>query len=150
VSGKNYPNHVDPARLARSSIEGGRWRLELSPRRADAENLFLVAMQLTDRDAGARWPVRRLAAADRVGCVLSGPRASWAVLLRKDSRRSSEPVRFTVEGETPFRFLLTDLAPGRWQATRGDEQHPFEVDADSGAGWFEGSAGAWSVSRISE
>jgi hypothetical protein len=71
--------------------------------------------------------------------------------MRKDNQRSSERVEFAVEGPARCRFLLTDLAPGRWQASRleGKEQTAFEVSAESGAGWFEGAAGAWSITPLS-
>ncbi|MEJ1971882.1 MAG: heparin/heparin-sulfate lyase HepB [Lacunisphaera sp.] len=148
VSGTNYPNGIDPARLARSSIEAGAWRLELSPQQPAAEDLFLTVMQVTDQTAGPRWPVRLLEAPGRVGCVLTGPDASWVVLLRKDNERSADPVAFALEGARPGRFLVTDLAAGTWRATRaGGASRTFEVDADSGAGWFEGPAGTWSLAK---
>jgi hypothetical protein len=69
--------------------------------------------------------------------------------MRKDNQRSSQRVEFAVEGAARCRFLLTDLAPGRWQASRveGKEQAFFDVSADSGAGWFEGPPGKWSLAN---
>jgi Heparinase II/III-like protein/Heparinase II C-terminal domain len=150
VFGTNYPASIDPARLARSSIEAGAWRVELSPRTPAAENLFLNVMQVTDQSSGPRWPVRRIDAGEWVGCVLTGPDTSWVVLLRKDNRRSDAPVSFVLEGSARGRFLVTDLAAGRWHATRENSANnqTFEVDAESGAGWFEGPAGNWSIMRI--
>lgn len=147
--GTNYTNDIDPQRLERTSVEPGAWRIELSPKVAAAENLFLNVMQVTDRQSSSRLPVRRLDAGDRVGCIIEGPQATWLVLLRKDSRRSDEAVTFTVPGDHPGRILVTDLTPGRWQARRegSDEIRNLTADEDSGAVWFEGPAGVWTLSH---
>ncbi|HYD83565.1 MAG TPA: hypothetical protein VEA63_05920, partial [Opitutus sp.] len=147
VFGKNHPNDVDPATMAKGTIEAGAWRLELSPKTPATEDVFLAVMQVTDRETGERWPARRIDAGERAGCVLTGQGNAWVVLMRKDSTRSAQPVEFSFEGEGRARVLVTDLAPGRWQATRtgGGEQTIVEVGADSGAAWFEGSAGTWTL-----
>ncbi len=149
VFGQNYANDVDPDRLERSSMEPGAWRIELSPKSAAAEDLFLNVMQITDRQSPARWPVRRLDAGERVGCVIEGPDAAWVVLLKKNSQRSTEPVRFTVPGQGAARMLVTDLTTGRWNAQREGSTAILEmrVNEDSGAAWFEGTAGTWTLSR---
>ena len=148
VFGQNYANDVEPQRLAHSSMENGAWRLELSPKAAAAEDLFLNVMQVTDRRAPARWPVRRLDAGERMGCVIETPDAVWVVLLRKDSQRSSRTIEFTVPGQHAAHMLVTDLSPGTWhvrQAGAGATRD-VEVSADSGAAWFEGAAGRWTLS----
>lgn len=130
-------------------MEPGAWRIELSPRAAAAEDLFLNVMQVTDRQSPSRLPVRRIEAEGRVGCVIEGPQTTWVVLLRKDSRRFGEPVKFAVPGDRPCRMLVTDLSPGRWQARRegSDEIRSLTVADDSGAAWFEGPAGVWTLFR---
>jgi len=149
VFGEDFTNDVDPQRLERSSMEPGAWRIELSPRTAAAEDLFLNVMQVTDQQSPSRLPVRRIDASDRTGCVIEGPRTTWVVLLRKDSRRSAEPVKFTVPGDRPCRMLVTDLSPGRWQAQRegSGETRTLTVAEDSAAAWFEGPAGVWTLFR---
>jgi heparin/heparan-sulfate lyase len=131
-------------------METGAWRLELSPRQPAAEDLFLTVMQITARPSPARWPVRRLDAGDRVGCTIEGPEGAWVVLLRKDSQQSAAPVQFTVPGGISVSFLVTDLAPGKWQAREAShpEELTFDVSAASGAGWFEGRAGTWTLTRM--
>lgn len=147
VFGKNWANDVDPARETRSSHETGAWRLELSPKRAAAEDLFLTVMQTTDRTSPARLPVQRVETAERVGCVLAADDATWLVLLRKDNTRSAATVTFTAPGTARCRVLLTDLALGRWEARRAGTNNAvaFDVVAESGAGWFESEAGDWSI-----
>jgi heparin/heparan-sulfate lyase len=149
VFGENFTNDVDPQRLERSSMEPGAWRIELSPKTAAAEDLFLNVMQVTDRQSLSRLPVRHIEAEGRVGCVIEGPQTTWVVLLRKDSRRSGEPVKFAAPGDRPCRMLATDLSPGRWQARRegSDEIRSLTVADDSGAAWFEGPAGVWTLFR---
>jgi hypothetical protein len=149
VFGRNWANDVDPQRLERTSIEPGAWRIEVSPKAAAAEDLFLNVMQVTDRQSLARWPVRAIEAGERVGCLLEGPDDSWAVLMRRDSRRSAEPVKFTVPGGRVSHVLITDLSPGQWRARQesSGEVHNITVGEDSGAAWFEGPAGAWTLSR---
>ncbi|NLH41877.1 MAG: heparinase [Planctomycetes bacterium] len=149
VFGENYANDVDPQRLDRSSLEPGAWRIELSPKAAASEDLFLNVMQVTDRQSPSHLSVRRFAAGDRVGCAIEGPGTTWVVLLRKDSRRSAEPVKVRTPGDLPCCVLVTDLTPGRWQAKRdgSGDIRSVTVDEISGAAWFEGPSGAWTLSR---
>ena len=147
VFGKNYPNEPRPERLASGSFENGAWRVEVCPKEPSGEDLFLTVMQVTDRETGERWPVERLDVGTRAGCVLRGPSASWAVLFRKDGARSGEPVAFTVPEGHPFRFLVTDLAPGVWRARGARSGRTIRVAAESGAAWFEGPGGAWKLER---
>lgn len=149
VFGQNWANDIDPQRLERSSVEPGAWRIELSPQTPSDEDLFLNVMQVTDRQSPSHRPVRRLDADARVGCIIEGPEASWVVLMRKDSQRSAAPVKFTVPGGRPSRILVTDLASGQWHARQegSAETRDLAVGEDSGSAWFEGPAGAWTLSR---
>jgi heparin/heparan-sulfate lyase len=149
VFGTNYANDLDPQRLERGSMEPGAWRIELSPKAVAAEDLFLNVMQVTDRQLPSHLPVRLLDASDRVGCIIEGPRTAWIVLLRKDNQRSADPVKFTVSGDRPCRVLVTDLKPGRWRARRDGsaESQDLMVGDASGAAWFEGPAGDWTLSQ---
>jgi len=151
VGDKNYANDVDPAALKRNSMELGAWRIESSPKKAEAEDLFLNVMQVTDRTDGGRWPVRKVESDGRVGCLIDGADASWLVLFRKDAARSDAPIRFTAPGvRPPCRVLLADLAPGAWTAQCEGETASLSVTAEgeSGAIWFEASPGDWVVRRL--
>ncbi|MBI5693188.1 MAG: heparinase II/III family protein [Verrucomicrobia bacterium] len=149
VFGRNYPNEVDSARRERGSHETGAWRLELTPREPAAENHFLTVLQTTDRLAPGRLPVTRLDRGERTGCVISGSTATTVVLLRRDQTRSSAAVELTVPGANPARILVTDLAPGRWEARPAGSGAPqaLEVTESSGAAWWEGPSGAWTLTR---
>jgi heparin/heparan-sulfate lyase len=156
VFGKNYANDVPASRREKGSLETGDWRIEVSPKQAAAEDLFFTVMQTTDRTALKRLPVTRIEAGERVGCVIAGADATWIVLLRKDSQRSAAVVRINVPAANARgslgRVLVTDLAAGRWEARRAgtSEVVAVEVGQESGAGWFEGAAGEWVLSRSAE
>lgn len=147
VDGKNYANDLDAAALKRGSMELGAWRVEASPKAAAADDLFLNVMQVTDREGGARWPVSKLEADGRVGCLIAGPAASWLVLFRRDTARSGQLVRFTVPGAKPCHVLLTDLTPGVWIAQRagGPKGSAQTADEASGSIWFDAEPGEWIV-----
>ncbi|MBN1417305.1 MAG: heparinase II/III family protein [Planctomycetes bacterium] len=150
--GTNYANDADDARRARSTIEPGAWRIEVSPREPAAEDLFLQVMLVADRDAGATLPVRRIDAGERIGCAIdrSGGDGGSAVLFRRDARRGSAPFGFDVAGKGGYRILVADLAAGEWTAWRADDPAParvLSVSPEEGAAWFEGQAGAWRFAR---
>jgi len=149
VFGRNFANDVEPGRLARSSMEPGAWRLELSPKAAAADDLFLNVMQMTDRTGAAHWPVKRIETEERVGCVIEGLDATWMALFRRDGRRSESSVNLSVPGRHTCRVLVTDLAPGPWRARREAprEDRTIEVSRESGAAWFVGPPGAWTLTR---
>ena len=122
VFGVNYPNEpqnktTKRAKPDQDSMELGQWRLELSPKAAAAEDLFLTVMQVGDRSAGRRWPVKRIQAGDRVGCLIEGE-AGLVVGALRDLRPSDSHVEFTLPGQAACRFLVTGLAQGNWQARR--------------------------------
>ena len=150
VFGKNYTNDVAPERMARSSIESGAWRLDLTPKRPAEEDLFFTVMQTTNRNSPARWPVTRLEANDRVGCLIDGADAQWLVSLRKDNQRSGERVPLRAAGAKSCRVLVADLVAGKWQARHEvtGATRDFEVTAEAGAGWFEGPGGTWTVAKL--
>jgi heparin/heparan-sulfate lyase len=141
VFGTNYANEPEDRKSKRkgtkpSSMELGSWRVEVSPKKASAEDLFLTVMQV-----GERLPVKLVEAGDRVGCQIG----NQCVLFRRDARRSDQPVKFTSTGRT----LVTDLAPGSWRARHDGtmQTQAMTVTAESGAASFTGPAGAWTLTR---
>jgi heparin/heparan-sulfate lyase len=150
VFGKNYTNDLPAGAAERTSKEPGAWRLELTPKARAEEDLFLTVMQTTNRTSPQHWPVQRLDSADRVGCVISGAGVRWAVSLRKDNTRSAVSVVLAVPGDGQSRILVSDLATGSWEAKRAGsaDVRRIRVDAASGAGWFEGATGTWTLTRV--
>ena len=147
VFGTNYANDTEPARLERSSLEPGAWRIELSPKAAASEDLFLTVMQVTDRTAPGRLPVRLVEFADRVGSFIERPDGNRLVLFRRDGQRSSQPVTIEVPGPGTTGVLVTDLTPGVWRVRRAGEaaSREIRVSQELGAAWFEASPGTWQL-----
>jgi heparin/heparan-sulfate lyase len=152
VFGKNYTNDLPLGATERTSKEPGAWRIELTPKAAAAEDVFFTVMQTTDRRSSGRWPVQRLEAGERIGCIIAGPDARWVVSLRKDNARAAGPFDLAIARGAACRVLVTDLAAGHWRAKRAgsNEARDFTATAESGAGWFEGAAGTWTVSRVTD
>jgi len=149
VFGQNFANDVDPARLARTSMEPGAWRIEVSPKKAAAEDLFLTVIQVTDRQTGARLPVRRIDSPDRTGCLIEGAGSFWAVVFPRDGQTSEQRVPFTVSGPPVGRYLVANLSPGQWRARRqgSPDTRDIQVSEELRAAWFEGPPGNWTLQR---
>ncbi|WP_197231927.1 heparin/heparin-sulfate lyase HepB [Novipirellula artificiosorum] len=149
VFGMNYANDTEPARLERSSLEPGAWRIELSPKATANEDLFLTVMQVTDPTAPGRLPVQLVDRADRVGSFIERPEGNRLVLFRRDGQRSSHPVTIEVSGPGKTGVLVADLTAGVWHLRRAGESSTREirVDRDLGAAWFEASPGNWQMEK---
>ena len=147
VFGTNYANDIEPRQLERGSLEPGAWRIELSPKATAREDLFLTVMQVTDRRAPGRLPVRLIELRDRVGSYIERPDGNRLVLFRRDGRRSSKPVTIEVPGPGSTGVLVTDLTPGAWRVRRAGETDSREVrvSQELAAAWFEASPGAWQL-----
>lgn len=149
VFGQNYANDVEPQRLANSSMEPGAWRIEVSPKKQAGEDLFLNAMQVTDREKPGRLAVQRVETPDRVGCTIAGKQANWLVLFRRDAAPSDQAVAIETPEGAACRMLVTDLKPGLWRAQRRGDRAAQEVRVteELKAAWIEGPGGHWSVER---
>lgn len=149
VFGENFANDQEPRRLEQSSMELGSWRVQVSPKEASAENLFLNVMQMMDQRNGRTFPVGHVDAGSMAGCRIDGPECDWIVLFRRDGRRAGEPVSLKLPGEQNCRILITDLEQGAWQAKRaGARGVTLRVSNETAAAWLTGKAGDWHISRI--
>jgi heparin/heparan-sulfate lyase len=140
VFGKNYPNATVPA-----DPEAGGWRVEVSPKRPAAADLFLNVMQVMDRDNGRALAVEKVRGAGAVGVRL----ADRVVLFNPAGDRASKTISFTVPGQEQLCFLVADLAEGTWQVWRGGQiaQPALTVSADAGVLYFKGPPGAYTLRR---
>jgi heparin/heparan-sulfate lyase len=142
VDGKNYPNATTPP-----DPETGAWRVELSPRRQAATDLFLNVIQVMDRDSAAARPlgVDRIESQDVIAIQV----ADRVVGFDPRGDRNPGPVAFLVRGAGPIKFLITDLAEGTWQVWRdGNVAIPaLTVSADEGTACFQGPAGRYELRR---
>ena len=148
VFGKNFANDQEPRRLERSSMELGGWRIQVSPKEASAENLFLNVLQVTDGNSGRTFPLQRVDAGAMVGCLIDGPECNWVVLFRRNGRRGDGPLSLHLPGEQPCRMLITDLEQGTWRAHRtGGEDVTLRVSNETAAIWLLDRAGEWHISK---
>jgi heparin/heparan-sulfate lyase len=145
VAGQNFPNR--PKGGNPDEFETGGWRVELSPGKASAADLFLNVMQVMDREARPR-AVEAVEGADVTGVRI----ADRVVLFRRESRRAEGRVTFATRGTTKLGYLVTDLAAGRWQVWRdGAMRIPaIAVSAEEGAASFTGPAGAYELRRTGQ
>ncbi|MFB3828363.1 MAG: heparin/heparin-sulfate lyase HepB [Bryobacteraceae bacterium] len=135
VFGENFPIE----RPLPADYEAGAWRVQISPRRPAAEDLFLNVMQMTeDRPA----PVSYLQAPGLAGARV-GDRVVW--FARSGQRAAS--VSFTLK--TAAKCLVADLAEGTWQIWRDGRivRPAVEVSGETGALYFDAAPGAYTLRR---
>ncbi len=142
VFGKNFENKPlsNPDRF-----EMGAWRVELSPRKASKEDLFLNVMQVTDRGNDRLLEVEKIVSEHLVGLKI----AERVVLFNKDGTSTNRPVSWELTGGGTFKYLVTDLGPGNWQLWRDGRilEPVIEVGSNEGTVYFEGPAGSYELRR---
>lgn len=151
VNGTNWANDVPAEKVERGSVELAAWRVEISPKTAAKEDLFLNVMQVSDRRGGARWPVRLVETASHVGCVIEGAESNWMVLMGREGADAAKRVEMELPAGRPCAVLVTGLAAGKWRA-RGEPAvvREIEVSPESEAAWIRGGGGKWVVERMAE
>ncbi|HOD82337.1 MAG: Heparin and heparin-sulfate lyase precursor [Planctomycetes bacterium ADurb.Bin126] len=157
-NGQNWKNDPETSEEVKARMELGTWRIELSPRKPSAEDLFLTVMQMTDRESGGRLAASRIDAGERVGVRLSaradsappdgGTADTWVVLSRRDLRRSGRAVTVELTGPNRTRCLVTDLEAGQWSLRpAGGARQTITVPSDSGTAWFQAGPGKTTLQR---
>lgn len=140
VFGNNYPNATVPP-----DPEAGGWRVEVSPKKAAAADLFLNVMQVMERNGAKPLDVEKVESGDVIGVRV----ADRIVLFNPSGGRASQAVSFSLKGDETFRFLVTDLAEGTWQVWRDGRivQPAVTVSSDAGLLHFQGRAGSYSIRK---
>lgn len=143
VFGTNYTN--DPRPGDDEALERGEWRVEISPKKAAAEDYYLNAMQITNNTQQKLLDVKRINGDKVVGVQL----ADRVVTFSKTSETVDRPFNFSVAGKGTFKFVITDLSPGTWQVVKDGKIFlpAMLVRSDDGILCFEGTAGAYSFLR---
>ena len=144
VFGTNYANDAMPARPDDAN-ERGEWRVEVSPKSSAAENNFLNVMQVADNTCKRLNEVKRIDGEKIVGVQI----AEHVVMFSKDSQPLSGKFNINVSGETPMKFIITDLIPGTWQIKKDGKLFipATEVRSDDGIIFFEGTGGSYEFYR---
>ncbi|TYP79321.1 heparin/heparin-sulfate lyase HepB [Paenibacillus methanolicus] len=134
VFGTNYPS---TPKNENSSEEQGAWRIQLSPRASEKEDLFLNVLQVMDGN-GQPLPVQKLDASAMVGVQL----ADRAVLFSKTGKRLSGTVTFEIdEGTDAIEYAVTDLKPGIWKIEHDGGVQYGSVTEEGNVLTFTGPAG---------
>jgi heparin/heparan-sulfate lyase len=142
VDGKNYFDTKDPP-----DPEAGIWRVEVSPRRPAAADLFLNVIEIMDGESppAHRPAIEKIESGDAVGLRL----ADRVVLFQSHAEPTGDPFMFSVRGPGNLKFVVTDLAEGTWQVRRdgGIAAPAVVVSKDEGVAYFEGPAGRYELRR---
>lgn len=127
VNGINYPN--TPRYLA-GSEEPGAWRLELSPRTANASDQFLNVMQVMDSGQNQSLPVNGVYGDVFVGAQV-GDRT---VLFAKNGMEVAATASFSLP--QAGKVLITDLAAGNWLLQGNGVNLNLSVNAQAGTAYL--------------
>lgn len=104
----------------RPTPESGGWRVEVSPKAATDETLFLHALQVADADGADLPSAQRVETEQLVGARIGDD----VVLFAKGTEPLGGPLDLDLPGQGQVRVVVTDLAPGFWRAQEG-----YEVEA---------------------
>lgn len=149
VFGTNYANAAttrpDPCN------ERGEWRVEVTPKAAAAENLFLNVIQVADNSAPSLNAVSRVECGDRhVGVAI----ADRVVLFRKDGTTEREAFNVSVPApeaapeKGKVKLLVCDLAEGNWKVMQnGKKVASATVTAEEGTLYVTLAAGNYTITR---
>jgi hypothetical protein len=146
VNGQNYPAATHPDGVN----EGGGWRIEVRPRAAANEDLFLNVLQVGDHTPDTpALAVERLGTATHLGVRL----ADRVVLLGRGRDRSAAAVEFELPMRkgAPWRVVVADLVAGEWRWVALDRASDVTlgavVSAQAGIAAGELAPGRWRLER---
>ena len=112
VFGRNFPQSVQNQSV--NSVDSAVWRIEVSPKVAATDNLFLNVMQVMDAGANPALRPEKIETDQLIGTQL-GDRL---VLFSKTGRLLDQPFRFTIRGNQSMKVLITDVVTGNWEVRR--------------------------------
>jgi hypothetical protein len=123
--------------------EGGGWRLELSPRKAETLNYFLNVLQPCDAVSQVSpLAAEMIESSTHIGVAITGR----VVLFGKDTARTKAAVSFSFGGSGDFEITVADLEAGEWEIS-GPERTTARVTAEGGVALFTGKPGAYTLMR---
>lgn len=141
VFGTNYPNEPRPGED--EANERGAWRIEISPKKATAEDYYLNVMQIADNNQLQLHEAKRIDGDKIVGVQL----ADRITTFSKNTLPIENSFDFSVVGKESFKFVLTDLQAGKWNVLKDGKPYlqDLEVMSKDGILAFEGVAGNYSI-----
>jgi hypothetical protein len=139
VNGENY--YAIPREGGAN--EGGGWRLEISPKKAETLNYFLNVLQ--PEDASSQTASLDAALIDlptHIGVAI----ADRIVLFGKDTVRTRTKVSFSFSGSSEAEITIADLEAGEWEIS-GPENGSVHVTAEGGIAMFTGKPGTYTLAH---
>lgn len=146
VFGTNYPN--EPADGKDEANERGAWRVEISPKKAAAEDYYLNVMQMMANNQNNMYEVKYLDGDKVIGVQI----ADRITTFSKNSLPVKSSFSVQASGTGTFKFVLTDLTPGTWEVTKDSLPYlsDLTVKAKDGILAFEGTEGTYKMINLSD
>lgn len=143
VFGTNYPQYPNPNEDI--ALERGEWRVEITPKKPAAEDLYLNVMQITDIATERIHDIRRIDGEKIIGVQIADRVSTFS----KSFETIDQAFNLSVKGEGTFKFVVTDLLSGVWQVMKDGEvfRPAILVRSDDGILSFEGPAGEYRFLR---
>jgi hypothetical protein len=146
VFGTNYIQ--EPAREpGQHTVEGGKWRVQISPQNPAETDYFLNVMQVMDSGSSAKYNVKAVDSELMTGAVI----ADYAVLFSKSGWREDGTIQLDInDSQDELKFVIADLAAGTWRIQGNGIDRLAEVTEEGGVLHFSGAPGAYVLTYISE
>ncbi len=142
VDGVNYDNWE-------TAHDQGLWRLELSPRRASKDDVFLNAMYVTDKTKNLPQLPMTKYETDRFYGVGVMDRL---VFFAKKREMTTTPFTLNIpeSGYAETCVLVTDVAAGKWQVTGGAVNTVMEVSEEENVIYLRLAAGNYTFTKVDD
>lgn len=137
VFGTNYPPDAGKISVA---AETGDWRLEVSPKKAFSEDLFLNVMYVSDADKTEIPTPQIIEAPQMIGSMVE----DRLVMFSRSGAPIVTEVSYSVEAEAEnVKYLITDLSEGIWLVKTNGSILPgiSRVKREEGTLYFEAPPG---------
>ncbi|MFD0960219.1 heparin/heparin-sulfate lyase HepB [Paenibacillus chungangensis] len=147
VFGTNYPQTPYKA-PGQHAVEGGAWRVQLSPNVPSEEDAFLNVMQFMDNDVTAPLDVTAIDAEKLLGARVG----DHAVLFNRHAGRTAETLSFQLPGSGPATVAVTGLKEGSWLIHRTGQIELVLAQSTEEGGMitFQGESGGYTLTYIEE
>ena len=124
--------------------EGGKWRVEISPKNPNKKDYFLNVMQLSDNDDTVTPLEVTYKDLDKyIGIYIK----DRAVFLRKDKGVESRELTIEAEADGELSYIVTNLKEGSWRVYNetGKEVISETVNGENGVLYFKEKAGKYTL-----
>ncbi len=127
-----------------ASLEGGAWRVEISPKTPAKSDHFLHVMTVMDKQTSAPAPSQRI----ETDLVVGLRSAGFGVVFSKNGKEL-DTVELNLPGDQPAKLLVTDLQPGKWSVVaQGKSPSEVEVTEEGRCAFVEATPGKLTLQRV--